>query len=114
MRQYNVEAGKPVPFESQPDAAFKVCMQKTCTQLFRGMLWKCPALAYFTQLEAKLKLNDLPQWQLFRDYKAVSPDATDDELRTFIQTKAIPQCGLCPSNRTKFDHPNPLQRSALQ
>ncbi|KAA1258176.1 Cyclic pyranopterin monophosphate synthase [Rubripirellula obstinata] len=113
MRQYNVENGKPMPFDSKPDAAFKVCMQKTCTQLYRGMLWKCPALAYFAQLEAKLNLRDLPQWQLFRDYKAITPDATDDELRKFIETKAIPQCGLCPSNRTKFTHPNPLQRSVL-
>lgn len=113
MRQYKVGNGKPMPFDTKPEAAFKVCMQKTCTQLHRGMLWKCPALAYFVQLEAKLNLHDLPQWQLFRDYKAIAPNATDDELRTFVETKAIPQCGLCPSRRTKFVHPNPLQRSDL-
>ncbi|TWU54740.1 Cyclic pyranopterin monophosphate synthase [Rubripirellula tenax] len=114
MRQYKVENGKPMPFDTKPEAAFKVCMQKTCTQLHRGVLWKCPALAYFAQLEAKLKLQNLPQWQLFRDYKAIATNASDDELRTFIETKAIPQCGLCPSRRTKFVHPNPLQRSALK
>ena len=114
MRQYNVENGRPMPFDSKPDAAFKVCMQKTCTQLFQSCLWKCPALAYFAQLESKLKLHDLPQWQIFRDYKACSPAATDEELQMFLQTKSIPQCGLCPSHRTKFVHPNPLQRSVLQ
>ena len=115
MRQYKVENGKPMPFDSKPDAAFKVCMQKTCTQLVGGgLLAKCPALAYFAQLETKLNLHNLPQWQLFRDYKAIMPDATDDELRTFIETKAIPQCGLCPSNRTAFVNPDPLKRSALQ
>ena len=113
MRQYNVVDGKPMPLDCKPEAAFKVCMQKTCTQLHRGMLLKCPALAYFAQLEAKLNLHDLPQWQLFRDYKAIAADATNDELRTFVQTKAIPQCGLCPSRRTKFVHPSPLQRSAI-
>ena len=113
MRQYNVVDGKPMPFDSKPNAAFKVCMQKTCTQLVTGgLLAKCPALAYFAQLEAKLKLQNLSQWQLFRDYKAITADATDDELRTFIETKAIPQCGLCPSKRTAFVHPDPLQRSA--
>jgi hypothetical protein len=113
MRQYNVVDGKPMPFDSQPAAAFKVCMQKTCTQLGEsGFLFKCPALAYFAKLESKLKLHDIPEWQLFRDYKACSANATDAELRTFIETKAIPQCGLCPSNRTKFVHPNPLQRTA--
>ncbi|QDV62557.1 radical SAM protein [Crateriforma conspicua] len=114
MRQYNVENGRPVPFQSNPKAAYRACMQKTCTQLFRSMLFKCPALAFFSQLEARLKLHDLPQWQLFRTYQACSPTATDDQVREFLQTKAIPQCGLCPSRGTKFVHPNPLQRSALQ
>ncbi|TWU54841.1 Cyclic pyranopterin monophosphate synthase [Rubripirellula tenax] len=114
MRQHNIENGKPMPFDSNPNAAYRVCLQKTCTQLGEnGFLFKCPALAYFAQLESKLKLNNLPQWQLFRDYKAIAADATDDELRTFIETKAVPQCGLCPSHRTKFVHPNPLQRSTL-
>ena len=114
MRQYNIENGNPMPFDSKPDAAFKACMQRTCTQLFQTRLFKCPALAYFSQLESKLKLHDIPEWQLFRDYQACSPSATDEELQTFLQSKAIPQCGLCPSHRTKFVHPNPLQRSVLQ
>jgi organic radical activating enzyme len=114
IRQYNVENGKPMPFDSEPDASFKVCMQRTCTQLFQTRLFKCPALAYFSQLESKLKLHDIPEWQLFRDYKACSPNATDEELQTFLETRSIPQCGLCPSHRTKFVHPNPLQRSVMQ
>jgi hypothetical protein len=78
------------------------------------MLLKCPALAYFGQIESRLKLHDLPQWQLFRDYRACSPNATEEQVREFLQTKSIPQCGLCPSHRTKFVHPDPLQRSALR
>jgi hypothetical protein len=31
MRQYNVIDGKPMPFNSKPDAAYRVCMQRTCT-----------------------------------------------------------------------------------
>ncbi|MEO1615487.1 MAG: radical SAM protein [Planctomycetota bacterium] len=114
MRQYNVENGKPMPFKSKPAAAFKVCMQRTCTQLFQTRLFKCPALAYFSQLESKLRLQDIPEWQLFRDYKACSHNATDEELQTFLETKSIPQCGLCPSKRTAFTHPDPMQQSALQ
>ena len=114
MRQYHIESGKPVPFNSNPNAAYKVCMQKTCTQLFQGMLWKCPALAYFAQLESKLNLQEIAAWQLFRDYKACRPDATDAEVQTFIDTAAIPQCSLCPSNRTAFRHPDPTRPSVLR
>jgi len=114
MRQYNVVDGKPMPFDSDPDAAYRVCMQRTCTQLAGGCLAKCPALAYWSQLEKKARLESIPEWQLFRDYQACSPAATDDELRAFIDTKSIPQCALCPSKRTAFVHPSPLQRSVLQ
>ncbi len=114
MRQYNVIDGKPMPFDSDPDAAYRVCMQRTCTQLFQSRLFKCPALAYWTQLDTKARLESISEWQLFRDYQACSPNSTGDELQSFIDTKSIPQCSLCPSKRTAFVHPSPLQRSVLQ
>jgi organic radical activating enzyme len=107
MRQYNIVDGKPMPFDSKPEAAFKICMQKTCTQLHKSMLFKCPALAFFALLEKRLRLEAIPQWQLFRDYQACSPDATDAEVQTFVATGSIPQCGLCPSRRIPFHHPDP-------
>jgi hypothetical protein len=114
MRQYNIVDGKPMPFYSEPDAAYRVCMQRTCTQLFQSRLFKCPALAYWSQLETKARLESISEWDLFREYQACSSIATDDELRSFLETKSIPQCALCPSNRTAFLHPSPLQRSTLK
>ena len=114
MRQYRVEAGKPMPFDSKPSAAYRICMQKTCTQLFRNCLWKCPALAYHALMEQRLKLECIPAWQTFRDYKACPPSASEDELRSFVETKTIPQCGLCPSKRVPFKHPDPTQRSEIR
>ncbi len=46
-----------MPFNSEPDAAYRVCMQRTCTQLVNGCLAKCPALAYWPQLETKAASN---------------------------------------------------------
>ena len=114
MRQYNVIDGKPMPFNSKPDAAYRVCMQRTCTQLVNGCLAKCPALAYWPQLETKARLESISEWDLFRAYEACPPTASDDQLRSFLETKSIPQCALCPSRRVAFRHPSPLQRSNLQ
>lgn len=110
MRQYRVIDGKPLPYESEPAAAYGVCMQKTCTQLYRGLLWKCPALAYYGMFEKKLRLEEFPEWQLFRDYQACSPDADDETVRRFFAEREIPQCRLCPSRREGFAHPDPLLR----
>ncbi len=75
---------------------------------------KMPALAYWPQLETKARLESISEWDLFRAYEACPPSASDEELRSFLETKSIPQCALCPSRRVAFRHPSPLQRSNLQ
>lgn len=107
MKQYKVVDGKPIPFNSKPAAAYRVCMQKTCTQLFDGKLWKCPAIAYWDQIEKRLNLQDASNWQLFRNYQPCSPNSTQAELEAFLTTKHIPQCALCPASRTHHQHPDP-------
>lgn len=113
MRQYNIVNGKPMPFNSDPEAAYGICMQRTCTQLVNHQLAKCPALAYWPKLEAKAGLESIPEWQRFRDYQTCPASASDDEVRAFLDSGAIPQCSLCPSKRIPFAHPDPLQRSRL-
>lgn len=108
MRQYNVIDGKPVPFNSDAQKAYSVCMQKTCTQVFQQKLWKCPAIAYFNLLDQKLGLNE--QWDLFRQYNALNSDCSTEELESFFETKHIPQCSLCPFHREEFVHPDPTLR----
>jgi hypothetical protein len=106
-RQYHMIEGKPMPFESRPRAAWKICLQRSCTQLFKGHLWKCPALAYFATMERKLRLESIPAWQLFRDYKACPPAASDAEVCDFFATREIPHCGLCPERKIPFQHQDP-------
>ncbi|MDX1925286.1 MAG: radical SAM protein [Pirellulaceae bacterium] len=113
MRQYNIVNGKPMPFNSDPEAAYGICMQRTCTQLVNHQLAKCPALAYWPKLEAKAGLESIPEWQRFRDYQTCPASASDDEVRAFLDSGAIPQCSICPSKRIPFAHPDPLQRSRL-
>jgi organic radical activating enzyme len=110
LRQYRVVDGKPMPFNSSHAAAYRVCMQKTCTQLVNGCLAKCPALAYFPKLEAKLRLHDIPEWQPFHDYRPCPPTCSDHELRAFLRLEALAQCSLCPAKHTAFAHPDPMQR----
>lgn len=112
MRQYRVVDGKPMPFESDPEAAYGVCMQRSCPQLYQRRLWKCPAVAYFFTIERRLNLQWVPLWQLFRDYKGCPQTATDVEVDAFLAAEAISQCGLCPSRRRLLRHPDPMDRPA--
>lgn len=107
-RQYNIEDGKALPILSNPRDGWNACIQKRCTQLYKRHLWKCPALAYFSLLEKKLRLEDVPDWQLFRDYQACRPTATDAEVRRFFANQEIDQCGLCPDHKIPFRHNDPM------
>jgi len=99
MRQYRIVDGKPMPFSSDPGVAYGICMQKTCTQLYRGCLWKCPALAYFRLMEQELKLEAISDWRLFHGHQACPSMTSDADVDAFLATAAIPQCGLCPGRR---------------
>jgi hypothetical protein len=106
-QQYRVVDGKPMPFDSDPRAAWNICLQRSCTQLYKTFLWKCPALAFHGIMSSKLKLDDEPAWQLFREYQACPPTATDDKVRDFLAVEEIPQCSLCPSKKLLFRHSDP-------
>ncbi|XZE33830.1 radical SAM protein [Pirellulaceae bacterium SH501] len=108
-QQYHVIDDKPMPFESDPRGAWESCLQRSCTQLYKSHLWKCPAIAYHSIMARKLGLENEPAWKLFRDYQACSPEATDEEVQRFFSTDEIPQCSLCPSMKLPFRHNNPMK-----
>jgi hypothetical protein len=107
-QQYRIVDGRPMPFDSDPRAAWSICLQRTCTQLYKQCLWKCPALAYHAIMSRKLKLDNEPAWQLFRDYQACSPAASDDQVVDFLATEEVPSCALCPARKIPFRHSDPL------
>ena len=108
-QQYRMIDGKPMPFDSDPRIAWNICLQRSCTQLYKSHLWKCPAIAYHSIMARKLGLENEPAWKLFRDYQACSPEATDEEVQRFFSTDEIPQCSLCPSMKLPFRHNNPMK-----
>ena len=81
-------------------------MQRTCTQLYAGRLWKCPAVAYFDKLDEKLG-GVGEEWEPFRRYEGLGGDATADQVREFFEDVPIDQCRLCPSTRIPHPHPDP-------
>jgi len=59
-QQYRIADGKPMPFNSGPRSAWKICLQRTCTKLYKSCLWKCPAWAYHAIKSRKLELDEEP------------------------------------------------------
>jgi hypothetical protein len=68
------------------------------------------SLAYFATMERKLRLEAIPAWQLFRDYQACPPNATDAEVREFFATRESPQRRVDRASWNQMSHEEWVRR----
>jgi len=106
-QQYKTQEGKPKPFDSDPAAAHRICLQRTCHQLYNGRLWKCPALAYFDQIAERTGITGDPDWAPFAGYQGILPDAPEAALAEFANGQPIAACACCPARVIKYPHRDP-------
>ena len=115
QQRYHMEAdGKAYPFKSRPTFAWSECVSRQCHTIYKGYLWKCPPITYFSNLEEKLQLHDIREWDRFRQYNPLGPDCTMQELKSFFNQGAIPACALCPEKPNEFILPNPLRLPVIE
>ena len=90
--------------KSDPDQAMSICSFKKCHHFIHGKLYKCGPVGilpdFVKQFEVKI---DDEQKQLIESYRAAEHDWNEAQLTQYIDnlanTKSIPQCSLCPSNK---------------
>ncbi|WP_164104239.1 radical SAM protein [Candidatus Laterigemmans baculatus] len=96
------------PIGGNQRKAWQLCPCRDSHPIYRRHLWKCPPLAYFSDVEAKLG-DQGEAWDLFRQYKPLPEDCTVEELRAFLREDE-PQCSLCPDSIQLFQLPDPIPR----
>lgn len=93
-------------FNNDPVDAHKICYFKTCHQLNKGKLYKCPLISilpdFLNQFDVSMEETDR---ELAYSYKPLTSD--DPNFHEFIKNinEPIPQCKFCPSsydNKYKF------------
>lgn len=83
-------------YDSDVEEAHDACGFKTCHQLNKGKLYKCPLVSVLPDFldQFNVKTSDI---DLARAYR---PMSHSDDIEAFVNTigDAIPQCKFCPSN----------------
>jgi len=83
-------------YDSDPDASHKNCGFKTCHQMNKGKLYKCPLVSvlpdFLDQFNVAIADKELAH--------AYQPMSHDDDVAKFVDEliNPIPQCKFCPSN----------------
>jgi organic radical activating enzyme len=91
-------------YNSDPDQAHSICYFKTCHQINKGKLYKCPLVSvlpdFLNQFNVKMSDSDK---SLALSYKPLLADSND--VSEFVNAIADPisQCKFCPSNYTKHN-----------
>jgi organic radical activating enzyme len=90
-------------YNSDPDQAHEICYFKTCHQINKGKLYKCPLVSvlpdFLDQFDVAMSTDDK---SLVYSYK---PLTADEDVSKFVNSinDTIPQCKFCPANYTKHN-----------
>ena len=86
------------PHNSDPTAAFAVCVQQTCPLLFGNRIYKCSTAGLLKNTLARFRNPNIDSWLPLIDH-GIGPDCTDLELNTFINNFGKPNsiCSQCPT-----------------
>jgi len=92
------EDGKPLPYNSKPEAAWTMCGPNTCFNLTDNKLYRCSILANAAQACQEGALGQ--EWQITETYSPLLPDASPDEIirHLFLMKGPLAACTICPEN----------------
>ena len=88
--------GKPIPYQSRPEAAWTMCGPNTCFNLTENKLYRCSILANAAQACQEGALGH--EWKVTTTYSPLLPDATADEIvrHLFLMKGPLAACTICP------------------
>jgi len=93
-----------IKYNSDPTQAHDICYFKTCHQINKGKLYKCPLVSilpdFLDQFDVAMSADDR---SLAYSYEPLT--ANNKNVSKFINAinDPIPQCKFCPSNYTKHN-----------
>lgn len=88
-------------YNSDPVQAHEICGFKTCHQINKGKLYKCPLVSILPDFLDQFDVDMSPDDKLLA--YSYEPLTSDGNVSKFINAinDPIPQCKLCPINYTK-------------
>ena len=88
--------------KSDPDKAFAICGDE-CHYFHRGKLYRCALTAIASDLTEQFEIENEAA-ALLKNYKSCSPWDPIEDIQAFVDnlSKSVPQCSVCPENRTMY------------
>jgi len=87
-----------MPHNSDPVAAFDLCVQQRCPLLYKGKIYKCGTLGLTPELLERMNYPNMQQWEKYLD-SGLDIDCDYTDLNKFIDNFGKPNkmCAQCPT-----------------
>jgi len=88
------------PHNSDPVAAFDMCIQQTCPLLYQGKIYKCSSSGLLDGVLARRQYPNRAQWEKYL-IEGLSVTDSNQSLHSFIDNFGKPNdiCTMCPSKQ---------------
>jgi organic radical activating enzyme len=106
LKTYKNNYENMMPYDSDPNEAFKICVQQKCPLLYKGKIYKCSTAGLLKDLLTRFNWPNKQLWEKYID-KGISPGDSDETIKKFIDSfgKANLICGQCPEEKeAKINH----------
>jgi len=100
LKTYQHTYDNMLPWDSNPDESFNICIQQTCPLLYKGKIYKCSSSGLIKEV---LLRTTTPNWDKWQPYinTGLTTDCSELDLTNFINNFGKPHtvCGQCPSKQ---------------
>lgn len=93
-------------YNSDPVQAHSICHYKTCHQINKGKIYKCPLVSVLPDFLNQFSVNCSDQDKIIaQNYQPLTGLESDQEITEFIKNinQPISQCKFCPSEYKKYN-----------
>lgn len=90
-----------LPYDSNPEESFDVCIQQTCPLLYKGRIYKCSTSGLLMDTLIYTDNQDSMIWNQYKEYKGIGWADSLINIEKFISTFGKPEniCAMCPSSK---------------
>lgn len=101
IKTYRREYEHMLPYDSNPEESFKICVQQTCPLLYKGRIYKCSTSGLLLDTLLKVGNADNIVWDQYKKYKGIGLEDSLEDINKFISTfgKSETICSMCPNKR---------------
>lgn len=99
VKTFQGEYENMMPYQSNPNESYDICVQQTCPLLYNNRLYKCSSIALLDTVLTNWNQPKQGAWAPYLKYQGIGIDCSENDLQNFLSNFGKPEsiCTMCPT-----------------